>query len=113
MFPGMNPRQMQQAMKKLGLKQEDIDAIAVIIRTKKEDIIIRDPSVQKIDMGGQINYQISGTEEVRKIEEEPEISKEDIKTVVEQASVSEKKAKASLKESKGDLAGAILSLQKK
>lgn len=109
----MNPRQMQQAMKKLGLKQEDIDAIAVIIRTKKEDIIIRDPSVQKIDMGGQINYQISGTEEVRKIEEEPEISKEDIKTVVEQASVSEKKAKASLKESKGDLAGAILSLQKK
>ena len=48
MFPGMNQRQMQQAMKKLGLKQEEIDAIAVIIRTKNEDIIIRDPSVQKL-----------------------------------------------------------------
>ncbi len=113
MFPGMNPRQMQQAMKKLGLKQEDVDAIAVIIRTKKEDIIIRDPSVQKIDMGGQINYQISGKEEIRKIEEEIEINQEDIKTVVEQSGVSEKKAEAALKENKGDLAGAILSLQKK
>ena len=38
MLPGMNPRQMEQAMKKLGMKQEDLDTIAVIIRTKKEDI---------------------------------------------------------------------------
>ena len=113
MFPGMNPRQMQQAMKKLGLKQEDIDAIAVIIRTKKEDIIIRDPSVQKINMSGQINYQVSGTEEIRKIEEEPEIGEEDIKTVMEQVNVSKKKAEAALRENKGDLAAAIISLQKK
>lgn len=113
MLPGMNPRQMQQAMKKLGLKQEEIDAIAVIIRTKKEDIIIRNPSVQKIDMGGQINYQISGNEEVRKIEEEIEISQEDIKTVVEQSGVSKEKAKKALKENNGDLAAAILSLEKK
>ena len=113
MFPGMNPKQMQQAMKKLGLKQEEIDAVAVIIRTKNEDIIIRDPSVQKIDMGGQINYQISGKEEVRKIEEKIEISKEDIKTVMEQANVSKEKAEAALKQNKGDLAAAILSLEKK
>jgi len=113
MLPGMNPRQMQQAMKKLGLKQEDIDAIAVIIRTKNEDIIIRNPSVQKMDMGGQINYQVSGSEEIRQIEEEIEISKEDIKTVMEQSSVSEKKAEAALKENMGDLAAAIISLQKK
>ena len=113
MIPGMNPRQMQQAMKKLGLKQEEIDAIAVIIRTKKEDIIIRDPSVQKIDMGGQINYQVSGTEEIRKVEEEIEISKEDIKTVREQANVSKERAEKALKENNGDLAAAILSLEKK
>ena len=109
----MNPKQMQQAMKKLGLKQEDIDAIAVIIRTKKEDIIITDPSVQKINMGGKINYQVSGNEEVRKIEEEIEISQEDIKTVMEQASVSKEKAEKALKENKGDLAAAILSCQEK
>ena len=113
MFPGMNPRQMQQAMKKLGLKQEEIDVIAVIIRTKKEDIIIRNPSVQKINMGGQINYQVSGEEEIRKVEEEIEISQEDIKTVSEQAGVSKEKAEKALKENNGDLAGAILVLQKK
>ena len=52
MIPGMNPRQMQQAMKKMGIKQEEIDALAVIIRTRDKDIILRNPSVQKINMMG-------------------------------------------------------------
>lgn len=113
MLPGMNPRQMQQAMKKLGMKQEEIEAIAVIIRTKKEDIIIRDPSVQKIDMMGQLSYQISGNEEHRPLEEEPpEISEEDIATVMEQANTTKEKAADALKKNKGDLAAAILDLQK-
>ena len=111
MFPGMNPRQMQQAMKKLGLKQEEIDAIAVIIRCKNEDIIIRNPSVQKLNMAGNVSYQISGEEEKRTLEEEPEIQEEDIKTVMEQAGVSKDKASKALKENKGDLAAAILSLK--
>ena len=113
MIPGMNPRDMQKAMKKLGMKQHEIDAIAVVIRTKNEDIIIRNPSVQKIDMMGQINYQVSGEEEIRKLEEdEPEISEDDIATVSGQANVSREKALAALKEAKGDLAAAILSFQK-
>ena len=112
MLPGMNPRDMQKAMKKIGLQQEDIDAIAVIIRTKNEDIILRNPSVQKINMGGQVSYQVSGEEEIRTIEEEPEISEEDIKTVMEQANVSKEKAILSLTENKGDLAASIISLQK-
>ncbi len=112
MFPGMNPRQMQQAMKKLGMKQEEIDAIAVIIRTKREDIIIRNPSVQKIDFSGNKSYQVSGEEEIRPVEEEIEISEEDIKTVMEQANVTKEKAKTALKKNKGDLAAAIMDLQK-
>lgn len=112
MFPGMNPKQMQQAMKKLGIRQEDIDAIAVIIRTSKEDIIIRNPSIQKVNMSGQISYQISGEEEHRPIEEEIEISEEDIKTVMEQANITKEEAEKSLKQNKGDLAAAILSFQK-
>jgi len=111
MLPGMNPRQMQQAMRKLGLKQEDIDAIAVIIRCKNEDIIIRNPSVQKINMAGNISYQVSGDEEKRTLEEEPEIQEEDIKTVMEQANVSKDAALKALKENNGDLAAAILSLK--
>jgi nascent polypeptide-associated complex subunit alpha len=112
MLPGMNPKQMQQAMKKLGIRQEEIAAIAVIIRTKKEDIIIRNPSIQKINMSGQASYQISGEEEHRPIEEEVEISEEDIKTVMEQAKISKEAAKKALRENKGDLAAAILSFQK-
>jgi nascent polypeptide-associated complex subunit alpha len=112
MLPGMNPKQMQQAMKKLGLKQEEIDAIAVIIRTKSEDIIIRNPSVQKMDMMGQISYQVAGEEELRPLEEEIEMSEEDIKTVMEQAGADKEAAINALKENKGDLAGAIISLQK-
>ncbi len=112
MMPGINPKQMQKAMKQLGIKQEEIDAIAVIIRTKDSDIIIRDPSVQKVDMAGQKSYQISGREEVREIEEEPEITEEDINTVVEQAKVSKEEAHKALKDNNGDLAAAILSFQK-
>ena len=79
-MPGMNPRDMQKAMKKMGIKQEEIDAVAVVIRAKNKDIIIRNPSVQIIDMMGQKSYQISGEEEIREIEEEIEIGEEDIKT---------------------------------
>lgn len=114
MFPGMNPKQMQQAMKKLGMKQVDLDAIAVIIRTKNEDIIIRSPSVQKIDMMGQISYQVSGAEEHRileKEEEEPEITEDDIQTVMEQSGATKEIALKALKENKGNLAGAIISLK--
>ena len=112
MYPGINPKQMQQAMKKLGMKQEDIEAYAVIIRTRKEDIIIRNPSVQKVDMMGNLSYQISGEEEIRPLDEELEISEEDIKTVREQASCTREQAEKALKEAKGDLAAAILSLAK-
>ena len=113
MLPGMNPRDMQKAMKKLGMKQEDVDAVAVVIRTKTKDIIIRNPSVQKVDMMGSVSYQVSGEEEERVLEEEePEISEEDVKTVMEQADVSKEAALKALKESKGDLAAAIISLQK-
>lgn len=108
----LNSRQMQQAMKRLGVNQQEIDAIAVIIRTKKEDIIIRNPSVQKINMMGEISYQISGNEEVRKIEEEVKISEEDIKTVIEQTNAPKEKVIEVLKKNKGDLAATIIELTK-
>lgn len=99
---------MEQAMKRLGIRQEEIDAIAVVIRTKKEDIIIRKPSVQKVNMMGQISYQVSGEEEHRPLE--IEIPEEDIKTVMQQANVSREEAEKALKNANGDLAEAILSL---
>ena len=54
MFPGMNPREMQKAMKRLGIKQEEIDAEEVIIRTASKDLVIKNPQVSRVYMLGQV-----------------------------------------------------------
>ncbi len=105
-MPGINPRQMQSMMKKLGIKQEDIDAQEVIIKTQDKNIIIKNPQVALVDMMGNKSFQISG-----EISEESSISEDDIDTVAEKANVDKKQAKAALEKSKGDLAEAILSIK--
>jgi nascent polypeptide-associated complex subunit alpha len=108
MFPGVDPRQMQGMLKKMGISQEDIDASKVIIeKTDGNKIIIDNPSVQKVKMQGQETFQIAGdiSEESGKVE----ISEKDIQTIVEKTGVSKKKAKETL-EKTGDLAEAILEL---
>ena len=106
----MNPRKVQQMMKQMGIQQVDIPAIEVIIRTSDKEIIITNPSVAKVNMMGQQNFQISGEISERSISSTPDISEEDIKTVMEQANVNSEIAKKALEESQGDLAEAILNL---
>ena len=110
MMPGMNPRQMKQAMKRMGIQQEDVPAEQVIIRLKDKEIVIDSPSVQKVNMMGQSSYQVSGEERLKEIESTPVITDEDVKTVAEQANASEEDARKALMESKGDLAEAIMKL---
>ena len=110
MFPGMNPKMVKQAMKKMGVKQEDIDASEVIIKCLDKEIIIREPNVARIEMMGQESFQISGKIEERSLEK---FSDEDVETVMEQTKCSEKEARKSLEENDGDLAKAILDLKKK
>ncbi|MBW2997201.1 nascent polypeptide-associated complex protein [Candidatus Woesearchaeota archaeon] len=112
MMPGMNPRKMAQMMKKMGIQQTEIDATEVIIKTPDKELVITDPQVSKVNMMGQETLQIVGAIHEREIETEPDISEDDIKTVMEQANVSEEQAKAAIEEHKGDLAAAIMSLQK-
>lgn len=97
-------------MKKMGIQQEDILAKQVIIQLEDKEIVITEPSIQKVNMMGQYSYQISGQESIRSIDSMPEITDEDIKTVMEQVNCSEEKAKKAIVDSKGDLAEAILSL---
>lgn len=108
MFPGINPRQMQQAMKKMGIQQVEIPATEVIIRTAEKDIVITEPSVSKVNMMGQETFQISGR--INEREKTAEISEDDIKTVAEQAKVSLDEAESALKKANGDIAQAILEL---
>jgi nascent polypeptide-associated complex subunit alpha len=111
MIPGMNPRQMRMAMKKLGIQQEEIDAKEVIIRLEHKEIVISNPNVTKVNMMGQDTYQVVGEESERSISSDPEISEDDIATVAEQAGVSKEQALKALQEAKGDLAEAILKLK--
>ena len=105
MMPGMNPRQMNKMMQKMGIKQDEIEASEVIIKTPEKNLIIKNPLVTKVDMVGQKTFQIIG-----EVTEESSISEEDINTVSEQANVSKEEAKKELEKTSGDLAEAIVNL---
>ena len=106
---------MQQVMKRMGIQQQEIDAVEVIIRTEDREIVISNPSVAKVNMMGQETFQVSGNAEERELpssnESVAEISDDDIKTVASQANASEEEAKRALEASNGDIAAAILSLK--
>lgn len=110
MMPGMDPRMMKQAMKRMGIKQHDIDAVQVIIRCSDKEIVIDSPSVARIEMMGQETFQVAGEISERSLA--PEISDDDIATVAQQAGVTEEQARDAIKSAEGDLAKAIMGLQK-
>jgi nascent polypeptide-associated complex subunit alpha len=103
MFPGLNPKKMQQVMKQMGMSQEEINASRVIIEKENGRLIIENPSVIKINMQGQDTFQISG-----EILEESS-DEEDIKTIIEKTNCTEERARETLNET-ADLAEAILKL---
>lgn len=113
MIPGMNSRQLQQAMKRMGIQQKEIDAEEVIIKTSDKEIVIANPQVSKVNMMGQETWQIVGSAEEREISTKPEINEDDIKTVMDQAECSKEEAIIAIEENEGDLASAILSLKEK
>lgn len=118
MLPGINPRKMQQMMKQMGIHQVEIPAKEVIIKAEDKTLIISNPSVLKVNMMGQETFQISGEIREEKNSDEkssaaPDISEEDIKTVMEQAGADRQTAKKALENAGGDLAEAIMSLGKR
>jgi len=116
MFPGLNPKKMQAMMKQMGIAQQEIDANRVIIESDDGNIIINNPSVIKINMQGQENFQISGDiseeQESSKVEETEEQNnqEQDIHTIMEKVNCLEQEAKKALENANGDLTEAILSL---
>ena len=57
----INPKQLEKAMKQMGVKSEDIPADEVIIRSAGKEIVISNPTVTKVNMMGQDSFQISGS----------------------------------------------------
>ena len=113
----MNPKKMQAVMKQMGIAQEEIDADRVIIeKDGQKKVVIENPSVIKIKMQGQENFQISGdvrevgVEDGEEAESEVDNIDEDVKTIMEKVGCIEDEARQALEKAGGDLTQAIIDL---
>lgn len=112
MMPGrINPRQMNQMMKRLGINVKEIENVKkVVIQTDKKEYIFDDAEVTIMDSQGQKTYQISGRPKILDLKDE--INKEDIDLIIEQTGKTIEEAKKALEETNGDIAEAIIKLTK-
>ncbi|MGQ9582333.1 MAG: nascent polypeptide-associated complex protein [Thermoplasmatota archaeon] len=112
MFPGgrgMNPRQLQAMMKRMGVTMEELEDVEeVVIRCRTRDIVIKKPSVTSINAQGQRSYQVVG--EGVSVEKKASPPREDVMLVASQAGVSEEEALRALEEAGGQPAEAIMRL---
>jgi len=113
MIPGLNSREAKAMMRKMGIKQEEIDAEIVIIKTSDKDLVIKNPQVSKVNMMGQETFQIVGSVEEIEKNNKAEINEDDVTTVINQTNCSRQEAIEALESSSGNLAEAILKLQNK
>ena len=111
---GMNPKQlkqMQRAMKQMGMDTKDVKGVTeVVLKFKNKEILIKSPKVNLMDFMGQQTYQITGKVVEQKIETELEVPEDDVELVSNQTGATKEKALQTLQETEGDLAEAILRL---
>jgi nascent polypeptide-associated complex subunit alpha len=112
MLPGgINPKQMKQMMKKLGMQVEQIEDVQkIVITTPKGNYIFDSAEVSAMTLQGVTTYQVVG--QPRFEEAAPDIPAEDVGLVAGQTGATEAEAKAALLETKGDIAEAIMRLSK-
>ena len=110
MMPGrINPKQMNQMMRKLGISVKELQKVErVIIQTDTREYIFEGAEVTIMDAQGQKTYQIVGRPRI--VERKEEIPKEDIELIMEQTGKTAEEAKKTLEETKGDIAEAIMKL---
>lgn len=108
MFPGgVNPKQMAQMMKQMGIKVDEINAEKVVFELGAGKRLVFDkPQIQAMTMQGKKTYTLIGDA----IEEEG-IPQEDIDMVSEQTGKTKEEAKKALEQTNGDIAEAILKLK--
>lgn len=110
---GINPRQMKQAMRKMGITNREIEAIEVIIRTADKEIVISNPQVNVMSMQGQDNYQIVGEVSERAPgtgAPATTVPEEDIELVMSQTKCDRDTAIKALEDNGGQPAEAILQI---
>ncbi len=108
MFGKMDPKKIQDMMKKLNMNVRQLDAEEVIIKMKNKNVIISKPEVMIADMMGKEVYQISG-----EVSEADNISERDIEMVMEKTGKDRDTVAKKLEELDNDLARAIMELKKR
>ena len=111
MLGKINPKQIEEVMKRMGIAQTSIDAKRVIIELENKRIIIDEPSVTKVKMQGQTTFQIGGEEREESLNSEEELSEEDIEMVINKTKKSREEVVEFLKKNNGDIALAIMKLK--
>ena len=107
MFGGIDPKKMQAMMKQMGIKQDEIDAVRVVIeKTDGGKIVIENPNVAKVTMQGQATWQISGEAH----EEDTGVNEEDVRLIMEKTGKGYEESKSMLEKVEGDIAQAIVQL---
>lgn len=117
----VSPRNMRRMMK--NLKVEEIDAEEVIIRTRTEEIVISNPTVNLTNMQGVDVFQIIGSYIKRPKGSRADSSKpsfdasslkeSDIELVAKNAKATLDEAREALVKTRGDLAAAVMLLRSK
>lgn len=104
MFGG---KDMAKMMKQMGMDMEEIDADEVVVKVGEKRLVFDNPSLSKIEAQGQEVWQLQGSYS----EQEQGPSQEDVELVTEKAGCTEDEARKALKDSGGDIAEAVMSLQ--
>jgi len=111
----MNPRNAKRMMQRMGMNMGEMpDVEEVIFKSSDKEVVVENPQVAVIDMGGQKIFQVTGQVIERALESEEEsveILVEDAQLVADQTGKTLEDAKRALEQSSGDLAKAILLLQ--
>jgi len=128
MMRGMNPRNVNQMMRRMGIEVEDIpDVMEVVIRTRQRDYVFRNPSVTVMNAKGSKTYQFAGEPEIMEkaagaapaagaVEQAPatqakiQFNEEDVALVAQQTGKTPEQARKALEETSGDIAEAIIKL---
>jgi len=113
---GINPRQMKQAMRKMGIRNSELkDVFEVVIRMPNEELVFKYPEVSIMEVQGSKTYQITGEPESRAAgasddggEGNETFPAEDIELVMSQTGCDRAAAVNALQECNGQPAEAIV-----
>jgi nascent polypeptide-associated complex subunit alpha len=105
-MPSIDPRQMERLMRQMGINTKNLQANLVIIETNEGRLLIKNPQVTEVTIGGQRTFQVIG-----EVTKEAIINEDDVRLVMEQTGLSHDVAADALKKTNGNIAEAILILK--